>query len=164
MPPLDYIDAAEFCEMSGSKIEWISISDVENYAKDIFAGNITGHPVKPPFLFWTGVFRKDELYFQNETEILELDGFPEAEFWATTISGNEYRDHGRSASLYPYSHGIVSITLSRLRLDSQKDLNGKLTNRHADYVATCFCKVFDWRKVFQIRNDYKFFTISEFII
>ena len=108
MPPLDYIDAAEFCEMSGSKIEWISISDVENYAKDIFSGNITGHPMKPPFLFWTGVVRIDELYFQNETEILELDGFPEAEFWATTISGNEYRDHGRSASLCPCSHGTVS--------------------------------------------------------
>ena len=165
MPPLNYIDATEFCETSGSKVGWISISDAENYAKDIFAGNITGHQVEPPFLFWTGVFRIDDLYFQNDTQILELDGFPEAEFWSMTISGNEYRDHGRSASLSPCSQGVV--TLSRLRLDSQKDLNGKLTNRHADYVATCFCKVFDWRKVFQIRNDYKFFNFfatSELII
>ena len=167
MPPLNYIDATEFCETSGSKVGWISMSDAENYAKDILAGNITGHQVEPPFLFWTGVFRIDDFYFQNDTQILELDGFPGAEFWATTISGNEYRDlrHGRYASMSPCSHGVV--TLFRLGLDSQKDLNGKLTNRHANYVATCFCKVFDWRKVFQIRNDYKFFNFfatSESII
>ena len=40
---------------------------------------------------------------------------------------------------------------------SKKDLDGKLTNRHVDYVATCFCKVFDWRKVFLIRIDLELF-------
>ena len=39
-----------------------------------------------------------------------------------------------------------------MTLDSQKDLDGKLTNRHDNYSATCFCKVFDWAKLFHIRN------------
>ena len=144
MPPLNYIDAAEFCETSGSKVGWISLSDAKIYAKDICAGNITGHPVAPPFLFWTGVVRIDDLYFQNDTQVVTLNAFPETKFWSTIISGNGYRDirHRRSASLSPC-----------LRLDSQKDLDGKLTNRHVDYVATCFCKILDWRKVFQIRKD-----------
>ena len=65
----------------------------------------------------------------------------------------------------PYLHANKVLCL---RLDSQKDLDGKLTNRHVEYVATCFCKIFDWRKVFQIRKDLKFYHIrictSGFII
>lgn len=96
MPPLNYIDAAEFCETSGSKVGWISLSDAKIYAKDIFAGNITGHPVAPPFLFWTGVVRIDDLYFQNDTQVVTLNAFPETEFWSTIISGNGYRDIRRT--------------------------------------------------------------------
>ena len=61
MVPLNYIDAAEFCETSGSKVGWISLSDAQGYANDIFDGNITGQPLTPPFIFWTGIVRIDDL-------------------------------------------------------------------------------------------------------
>ena len=154
---MTYFNAAEFCGTSGSKIGWISLSDAQSYAKDIFSGNITGYPVVPPFIFWTGIVRINDSYFQNDTQVLKLDEFPETEFLSTIISGNGYRDirHGQSASASPCSHGVVSS----VRLDSQKDLDAKLTNRHDNYSATCFCKVFGWAKLFHIRNGYKFFTV-----
>ena len=102
MPPLNYIDAAEFCETSGSKVGWISLSDAKIYAKDIFSGKITGHPVAPPFLFWTGVVRIDDLFFQNDTQVVTLNAFPETKFWSTIISGNGYRE---------IRHGPVPISM-----------------------------------------------------
>ena len=90
MVPLNYIDAAEFCETSGSKVGWISLSDAQGYANDIFDGNITGQPLTPPFIFWTGIVRIDDLNFQNDTEVIKLDAIPESEFWSTTTSGNGF--------------------------------------------------------------------------
>ena len=85
--PLDYIDAVEFCETLGSKIEWISLSDAKKYAREITAGNITSNLWEPPFIFWTGVVRKNDSYFRNGTEDVKLSAFPETDFLSTIVSG-----------------------------------------------------------------------------
>ena len=87
MPPMDYTDAVELCESSGSEVGWISPADAKNFAKDIIADDSCGNQLLPPYIFWTGVVRMDALYFRNYTDIINLlDKFPETEFWSTTIS------------------------------------------------------------------------------
>ena len=84
MPPMDYKDAVEVCRSFGSEVGWISISDAKNYVKNILGD---GHKVSLPYIFWTGVVRKDAFYFLNDTNIIKLlDKFPETEFWSTTVS------------------------------------------------------------------------------
>ena len=141
--PLDYIDAVEFCETLGSKVEWISLSDAKNYAREILAGNITSHLWEPPFIFWTGVVRKNDSYFRNGTEDVKLSAFPETEFLSTIVSGKGCILGAR-----------LEVSLAPI---PTKDLDGKLSNRHTNYVATCFCKVFDWKIFFQTRKDLKTF-------
>ena len=89
LPPLDYIDAAEFCSETGSVVGWISLSEAERHVTDIMAGNITGYPAKPPFIFWTGIIRVDSLYFRNDSQIIHLDQFPETDFWTNTVSDKD---------------------------------------------------------------------------
>ena len=89
LPPLDFNDAFEFCADSGSNIGWISLSDAKKHARNIIVGNITGYQAKPPFIFWTGIIRVDSLYFQNDSQIIQLDQFPETDFWTTTVSDKD---------------------------------------------------------------------------
>ena len=87
LPPLDFIDAAEFCSESG--IGWIPLSEAKKHAKDIMTGTVTGYPATPPFVFWTGIIRVDSLYFRNDSQIIKLDQFPETDFWTTTVSDKD---------------------------------------------------------------------------
>ena len=57
--------------------------------KDIIAGNVTGKSVSPPMMFWTGIVRIDEIYFQNQSQKITLH--EESEFLPAIVSGHGYR-------------------------------------------------------------------------
>ena len=77
------------------------------------------------------------------------------------FSSTNFTNIHSNSCLHQYSENIKTFfhqqKFSRNRFVSipKKDLEGKLSNRHTNYVATCFCKVFDWKLFFLIRNDNK---------
>ena len=79
-----------------------------------------------------------------------------------SISGNRLFDNNRIRQgcrniWFEYHYWCIRRMTHNLKLCAvlhpKKDLNGKLSNRHKDYVATCFCKGLIWSKIFPIRND-----------